>query len=346
MQLLVRRFCWFRTLADLPFSINHTKTMTPTPPSETSSLLYESVQGSHHRSPYPAPPNARNCEVSQNRNDEQAGVHSTTSRAAPAIHDILEPKSPSTQPPPALRYNEALITSVRDKFADSHLASRIVCLLVHGSALHHSLENNPQSDIDLELVLSESCEGDALFIRGVVSSCPVKIECQYRYLSEVCSQDGLVRRSKYNLFGFFAYNNSVCLLGTNIYTSLVSELPRDEVEHSLVIGTQLAFKNVRKFYLAGAPAHEVNKMVVRFLHFLGMAASFIDVTEIGTKAHGSTEIIIGAVATAYRDRLTSDDLAHLMIFAARYRGSEFYTPIVEVCSRIRTIFEIQMFSHK
>lgn len=240
-------------------------------------------------------------------------------------------------------FNKPLIRSLKSSFEHSPFSSRIVCLIVHGSSLYRPLDENLNADIDLELVLSEAAEGDAQAIRALVCQSPIKVECQYRYLREITTQEGLLRRSQYNLFSFFAYRNSVCLLGSNIYTGLADSLSSDEVRQSLVISTQLAFKNIRKLYLARAADYEVNKMTMRFLHFLGMASGFINATEIGSEAHAFSRVILGAFIDKYQDRLAQADIDHLAKFQATLLEGHFYAPMIEVCERICSTFENEMF---
>jgi hypothetical protein len=243
-------------------------------------------------------------------------------------------------------FNEPVIRSLKSAFKDSSLSSRIVCLIVHGSSLYRPLNENPNADIDLELVLCEAAEGDAFAIRALVCQSPIKVECQYRYLCEITTQEGLLRRSQYNLFSFFAYRNSICLLGSNIYTALAHSLSSDEVRQSLVISTQLAFKNIRKLYLAQAANYEVNKMTLRFLHFLGMASGFINASEIGTEAHARSNGIFDAFKDNYQGRMPQVDIDHLAKFQACLSDGDFHAPMIEVCARICSIFENDMFHKK
>lgn len=240
-------------------------------------------------------------------------------------------------PPSVPTENADAIVALRDAFQHSVLAPRIVCLLVHGSSLHKPLELHTESDIDLELVLHTVQVGDAEEIRSIVSLGRFRVECQYRYQEEIIREDGLLHQAGYNLVSFFAYCHSICLLGKNIYPDLVGSLPERAVQRSLLNGTQIAFKNVRKCYLAGHSPYEVNKAVFRFLHFLSLALGWMPYQEIGCRYQSSYARVVSTVAAALGDRLSASHLRHLQRYLGAQAEGHIHTPVIEVVSEIAAL---------
>jgi len=172
-----------------------------------------------------------------------------------------------------------IVGKIKTGFSEK-FGNRIVCLIHHGSSVYQEI-NSPISDIDLELVLDRHEQGDYRLVREIISDKEIKVECQLRYLNELTNSDGLINRSSYKIFMFFAYANGTCLIGNNFYKKLSGELEPKEVIRSLLISAQIAYKDIRKMYLAKEDTLVVKKQVKIFIVDLLIALKVLDYQNLG-----------------------------------------------------------------
>lgn len=241
-----------------------------------------------------------------------------------------------------IKYNQEAILDLKDKFRQSKLAPRIVCLIVHGSSLFYPLnEKAPDSDIDLELILKESQPDDYLVIKEIIKQAKKRAECQLRYLNEIEVAENLIFISEYKLFMYFAYANSVCLIGHNVYQEIIKQIPKEKIKKSFITSAQIYFKDVRKSFLKGASPYLVNKNIIRVLVDIGMAEGFIDYHDLGLKDFLQQEknLFIGLIIKNYSQYLTKQEVAILKEFINKYEKKEYFPSVFQVIEKVVKIFE-------
>lgn len=179
---------------------------------------------------------------------------------------------------------------------------RIVCLVHHGSSLFASERNIP-SDIDLELILERREVGDEKKIKEIGFGYKIPVGCQMRYLDEIIDPEGLIKKTGYKIFMYFAYSNGKTLLGKNIYKQLVNGLKDQEVKDSLLISAQIALKEIRKKYLSGRNWSEIKKQMRVYLTDLLMYQGAIKYQLLGTKSiyDNGKDIFASTISKAYPD---------------------------------------------
>jgi len=80
---------------------------------------------------------------------------------------------------------------------------------------------------------------------------------------------------------YYAYANGICLIGKNIYTELIKQLKEEDVKRSILITTQIMFKDIRKSFTANASPYEVNKNIMRTFVGICMFDGLLDYKKIG-----------------------------------------------------------------
>ncbi|MCX6739427.1 MAG: hypothetical protein NT098_05280 [Candidatus Parcubacteria bacterium] len=206
-------------------------------------------------------------------------------------------------------FNSEVIKLIVDKFVASTISSRIMFLGNHGSSLYKKIEQNSESDIDLELVLSVPEIGDYLEILKLLKQIPVKIECQLRYYSEF-ENNQLVDLSNYKLFMYFEYANGITLIGKNVYKEISERISSESYAKSLLISMQIAYKDIRKAYLGGGSAYLINKQVVRFFLCFAFYSGLVDYRKLGTEEVFSLFVngdVIDVVTEAFSDYFSTTE---------------------------------------
>lgn len=239
-----------------------------------------------------------------------------------------------------LTQNAKLIKQIKNEFSQSAFADRIVCLIIHGTALYLD-KKNINSDLDLELVLTEPLPNDLLVLKNIITGFDKKIECQLRYLDEINDDTKLISRSKYKIFMYYAYANGLCLLGKNIYKTLIRKFNIQDYRQSLLITTQISNKDVRKSYLAGASAYAVNKNIMRTLAGICLYLGLIDYKTIGLGKFIQHEknAFVDLIKNRFNNQLNKNNLAILDLFADSYRSQTANQQIFQLLDKIITLFE-------
>lgn len=137
------------------------------------------------------------------------------------------------------------------------------------------------SDIDFELVLSSFEIDDYAQIQQIIKTEKIRVECQLRYFDELTNPDGLIKKTNYKIFMYFAYANGLCLLGENIYKNLIKTLADDDVKKSLLLSAHIAFKDIRKSYLSNSSQVVINKQIKIFVLDLLMFLGYLDYRDLG-----------------------------------------------------------------
>lgn len=158
------------------------------------------------------------------------------------------------------KYIDILTSSFKKNFK-----KRIIFLGLHGSSRYNSLAPDDTSDIDLEFILNVVKPEDIKIIKKIISKIPVKVECQVRSIYEIEDPYSLIHKTKYKIFMYHAYANSITLAGVNIYQKLIKKFTNKQYKDSLLINIQLAWKDIRKYFLTNKKPAEINKLVEVFL---------------------------------------------------------------------------------
>lgn len=242
-----------------------------------------------------------------------------------------------------MEYNQKEIDFLKKAVLSSNLADRILTLIIHGSSLYFPLIERPYSDIDLEMILESSKDGDAEIIQAIVKCCPFKVELQYRYYSELSNENSVIHTTQYKTFMFFAYSNGILLYGKNIYAELAKDLSISQLRKSTRITMQISFKDIRKSYLITSNGYDVNKNVMRFFRELGLLYDKLNYNQIGTKEILTLEAdgYVNIIKEIFIYGLTKSSLEHLDRFAIAYKKIELYPPIIEVTAEILKLHELQ-----
>jgi len=110
-----------------------------------------------------------------------------------------------------VKFNRNEILELKQKFLNSNVSSKIVSLIVHGSSLYKVITKEEKDrDIDLELILYNQEQEDLESIKDIISSFPIKVECQLRYLDEieVIIGNSLIFLSSYKIVHSTSYCNT------------------------------------------------------------------------------------------------------------------------------------------
>lgn len=178
--------------------------------------------------------------------------------------------------------NKQYVDELQNAFAKSGLADRIVSLIYHGSSMYKALGLDPSTDIDLELILSEPKPEDYGEIYSICHQLDVPIECQVRYLAELQGEHSVIGATSYKIFMWFAYANGILLLGKeNIFQTLISTITSDQIDTGLLICIQLAYKDIRKTFLAGRLAAALKNVRV-FLFDLLLFKKVFEIRNLGS----------------------------------------------------------------
>ncbi len=240
-----------------------------------------------------------------------------------------------------IKHNKKEIAFLRDSFKESQIFSRITSLIVHGSSLYYPIKEKEGMDIDLELILTSQDSYDYEVVKSIIISTPVKTECQIRYLNEIQDGGSLIYKSSYKTFMYFAYKNGVCLLGENVYDVLTFNILEEEVKRSILVSTQISFKNVRKLFLANAPVWEVNKSIARTFTGICLYENFFSYKDIGNKNFIDYErdAFIPIILERYGEFLGLQETAILQKFQGYFKNQTLFTDIFSVLNKIVSIFE-------
>lgn len=176
------------------------------------------------------------------------------------------------------KYIEILISSFKKNFS-----KRIIFLGLHGSSRYSSLAPNYTSDIDLELILDTVKPEDIVIVKEIISEISVKVECQIRSIYEIGDTNSLIHKTEYKIFMYHAYANSITLIGKNIYKNLLGKFTKKQYKDSLLINIQLAWKDIRKYFLANKKPTEINKLVEVFLFDVLLYSNQIDYRDLDKK---------------------------------------------------------------
>lgn len=240
-----------------------------------------------------------------------------------------------------IELNKDKFAKLKSAFLHSPIASRIVCLLIHGSSLYYkiSIEDNKR-DIDLELVLDTPEKDDYITIKKILDSVGIKTECQLRYLREIVSCNSLIHITFYKVFMFFAYSNAYCLIGNNIYKELVQKISENEVRKSLLISAQISFKDVRKSFFAGNSNYIINKNIIRMLVCICMYENILNYKEIGKAIffNQETKGFVGIITKKYIKYLSPSEVRGLKNFAKHDKENELLPQIFPIIEKIMEIF--------
>lgn len=174
---------------------------------------------------------------------------------------------------------EAVLELVR-KFGDNFASHRIVYLGLHGSSRYHPIFSVGISDIDLELILDEVFADDLSRVRSIVADAPLKIECQVRSLEEIEDQNSIIAQTHYKIFMFWAYRNAITLIGSNPYVTLVGNFTDEDYSRSLLLSIQIAWKDLRKNYIARKSDLDLNKLVEIILFDLLLYTGRLDYRDL------------------------------------------------------------------
>jgi len=242
-----------------------------------------------------------------------------------------------------IKYNRKFFLELRDSFIRSDLYPRIVCLIAHGSSLFKRIEEDDNSDVDVELVLSKPRRGDYFAIKSIVGQTETAVECQLRYFDEIKRKISLIRKSNYKLFMYFAYSNGFCLIGNNVYRRLANDLSIKDVKKSLMISAQIAFKDVRKTFFAGKDNYFVNKNILRTIELVCMVEGFFDYRDLGTKKFFDFEkkafIRVLLASDKYKKGLSSEEIETLERFSVRLKTGTISKEMFLVIKKIVSILE-------
>lgn len=179
--------------------------------------------------------------------------------------------------------NNQVFVNNLTKIFEKSFGDRIIFLGLHGSSRYNSLAPEYLSDIDLELILDSVQPNDLILIKNIVSEAPVKVECQLRSVHEITDNDSLIYKTEYKIFMYYAYSNSITLLGENIYQSLVYKFNDDQYKKSLLLSAHLAWKDIRKKYFEQRNSAELNKLIEVFLFDLLLYTGAINFRELDRK---------------------------------------------------------------
>jgi len=247
-----------------------------------------------------------------------------------------------------IKYRQTIeqIKKIKKQFILEPFYPRIACLIVHGSALYYPIPNNDDADIDVELVLKTRESDDNVRLKKLVEKFEVKVECQLRYMDEIRDEFGLITRSRYKIFMYFAYSNSLCLIGRNVYSRLICRLKEEEIRQSLLISIQISFKDIRKLFFSGANAYQVNKSIMRTLVGICMIEGLLDWRDLGKKVffkHGQ-DAYVGLILKKYAALLNKTEKKIITEFSEHYRLHYLYPPVFSVIDKIMKIFSKRLLS--
>jgi hypothetical protein len=242
-----------------------------------------------------------------------------------------------------IEFNEEEILSLKDAFQRSTLFSRIISLVVHGSSLYYPLTYEERdSDIDLELILSSVQSEDMEHVRSIVQLSRTRVECQLRYWGEI--KQGLIFQSAYKLFMYFAYANGVSLIGKNVYKELINNISEKEVKKSILISAQIAFKDIRKLFLAGSNAYNVNKSIMQTFRLICMFDNLLDYKQLGSADYfqHQNEAFVSIILSKYKIFLEQCEIMALNNFVKYFQSRRFFNKIFPVVNKIIAIFSANL----
>lgn len=238
--------------------------------------------------------------------------------------------------------NRDHIKSLQQAFKSSPLCPNISCLIVHGSSLYKPFSNQ-FSDIDLELILKKPAPNDYQTIAKIVTSFSVPVECQLRYQDEIVNQNGLIFKTRYKIFMYYAYKNGITLIGHNLYSKLIDYINPSILKKSLLISTQIYFKDIRKSFFSNASPYIINKNILRTFFDICLYLGLIDPKQLGTESVFKLEnsSCISLIIDFFRPYLSKTEITILTKFQQKYISIELFTDIFPVTEKI-----VHLFIHK
>lgn len=231
--------------------------------------------------------------------------------------------------------NSSERNKIIDSFKNSGLLPRIVFLGNHGSSLYKEIKKESESDFDIEIILDNPQSDDCLTIKNIVKAFPFRAECQLRYESEL--NTGMIKASSYKVFMYYVYAHSELLLGKNLYADLVGELDNLAIRKSLLISAQIAFKDIRKSYIADKTPYEVNKNIVRFLACTCFYFGIFSSQDLGTRKIfelSETGDIVNTFLEKFNGSIDANEKATILQFKDSLKAGKFFNPIFAVISSI------------
>lgn len=233
-------------------------------------------------------------------------------------------------------------------FVDSTISNKILSLIAHGSGLFYNFEDKPYLDIDLELILDDQDDHDMEIIKNILVQFDFRIECQVRYINEITNSNSTIMRSSYKIFMYYAYANGITLIGKNIYQELLPELKNADVNKSLIISMQIAYKDIRKSFLAGAEPYIVNKNIMRTFHEISMLLGLIDYKKLGTATYMEhcSEAFVPIIIKHFTNKLSFEEKSNLIEFIIYYKRYEILPQVFSTVNKIVTLSEQELFTIK
>ncbi len=235
------------------------------------------------------------------------------------------------------KYIEILTNSFKNNFG-----KRIIFLGLHGSSRHSSLEPNYTSDIDLELILNTVKPEDMETVKEIISTVSVKVECQIRSIYEITDTHSLIYKTEYKIFMYHAYANSITLIGKNIYKNLLGEFTNKQYKDSLLINIQLAWKDIRKYFLANKEPTEINKLVEVFLFDVLLYINQIDYRDLDKKKIFEMKRynVYEISSNFFSSILNTDEKAFLLQYQKNHSAKIFDIKIIVCLEKILRHLEI------
>lgn len=237
--------------------------------------------------------------------------------------------------------NISYIKKLKKLFKSNFTKNRIIFLGVHGSSRYNALAPNYTSDIDLELILDKVQPVDLLSIKEILSVIPVKIECQIRSIFEIENSKSLVHRTNYKTFMYFAYANSITLLGKNVYKKLINKFTEKEYRDSFLITIQLLWKDIRKSFLTNKPDYEINKLLEVFLFDVLLFFGHIDFKNLDKKKiFESKRFNVYKISAQYfSDLFSSKEKEYLLSYTKNHSSGLFDINILTHLEKILRFLE-------
>ncbi len=247
-----------------------------------------------------------------------------------------------------LKHNKKIIRLIRRCFLESSIYPKIKNLIIHGSGLYQKIDQaDKYHDIDLELILENTPSSrDVKIIRDIITSFPIKIECQIRSIKEISDKKSLIFISGYKIFMYYAYANGISLIGKNIYKKIIKKFTLDEFYRSSRIQAQIHFKDIRKCYLSCKSDYEINKNIMRFLKEICVLEGFLPIEKTGTQLYWNNEqnSFVNLLERKYKNFLTRGERGKLKRYMTDYKNSIFREENLFVINKILRIFEERYFA--